>query len=1218
MARGLLWNGGLALALILLLGVPDPALGQAVGSNARISGTVTDSTGAVIPGASVDVEEINSGAQRATTANAVGFYSLDEVPVGSYRLTAVAEGFSNKVISPIELSVKQRVDLTIVLTPGTVVETVEVTGAALRLETQSSDVGGTVTGQILKQLPTRVRNPMELVHVVPGVTNSFVQGTGGGYYGANFDGKGGIEVWSTNNFSVAGGHRTNAVIMLDGIDVRSDNGGGTSQNVILSPDFIEEFRVQVNNYSPEYGQGAGVVNLVTKSGTNEFHGTVFNFLQNDNINANLFFNNSRGIGKPEFKRNQYGYAVGGPIAKNKLWFMHDLERLRQRGPRSEVGRVPTANEERGDFSGIYGGADVPVTLYNPFDTYMADGRVMRRPFSNNMIPASFKDSSGFIDNLIPYWPDPTRTGDLTGGGLPTNANNWAVNVGSLFDYDRLDLKLDYQPGNDHRVSWRFSRNTQFIPNVDLYGNIASPFLSGSITRPTTEWQATHTWMVTPTFIINSAFYYYWGQHIIPNPSQGFDPTPLGGPFADGSIVSAASSYNTGTSFPAIRPAGYQLLGTDSGFSGRDRRYQYAIGVSQIKGKHQFKYGAQMKPGYSDAFGENDRALVGRYDFSGGFTSGPDPLTPTAFTGNGFADLYLGLIDKGEFVNHFQNHAKAGQYAWYFEDTWKVSDRLTLNLGVRYDFSQPGAEVNDQNVKFDPFYANPVGELRGPNTGGGTVNDALGRPVMGAFLFATSPEFSGRRITDTDFSNISPRIGAAYRLNEKTVLRGGFAKLYWLTTYRALFSPSTNPFSAKTPVVGTVDGINPAVTIDNWFPNGIAAPVGKARGPMTDVGGALSGGVGGQKNPYSWQWNFGIQRELPGNALITVSYLGSMARRLPCPFFFCGAGVGEDVLKQLGPRLLESVPNPFYGITDPSGRLNPNLALINQKTVQRKQLMQDWPHYTYGSGLYIPPPASNSGFGLFTEEYPFKNSWHGMTLGYEKRYSDGIQLNVAYTMGKNLTNADSFEAGYLGPTIGYQNPRDISQEKSLSAEDTNYRLVISHVYDVPLGRGSKVGRNWHPVADAVVGGWQLSGVWTFQSGFPLPITVSPNNINHGWGQARPNMTSDARATTGSRGARIQQWVDPGSFSHPPPFTLGNASRLLNGVRGDGIKNFDVSLIKFFRISEDMNVEFRAEFFNLFNRPQFANPNMAFGSANFGLVSSTTGPSRYVQFGLKFNF
>ena len=1212
------------LAVALALVFTNVGYGQAVGANARVSGTVQDSSGAVIPNADLRIENLDSGAQRATVSNSVGAYSLDEIPRGNYKLTVSAEGFADTIVTPIALSVKQRVDLTVTLNPGTVVETVEVTGAALMLESQSSDVGQVVTSVSLKQLPTRVRNPIELVNITPGVTNSFVNGTGGGYYGANSDGKGGIEVWSTNNFSVAGGHRTNAVIMIDGVDIRSDNGGGTSQNIILSPDFIEEFKVQVNNYSPEYGQGAGVVNMVTKSGTNQFHGTVFNYLQNDNMNANLFFNNTRGVSQPEFKRNQYGYLIGGPIVKNKLWFIHDLERLRQRGPRQELRRVPTRAEDVGDFSGVFGGADQEIRIFNPFDTFEAtnpDGTTttMRRPFANNQIPTSMRDSSGFIDNLISFWPEPTIAGgDRTGGGLPTNANNWFKNVGSLFNYDRLNFKIDGQPSDSHRVSFRFGKNDQFIPNVDLYGNIASPFLSGSIDRPTREFQVTHTWTATPTIVVNSFFYRYWGRSIIPNPSEGYDPTPLGGIFEDGTIVAAANSFNTGTSFPAIRPAGYAILGSDSGFGGLDNRYQFGTGISQIVGNHQIKYGAVFRPRYSWSFNENDRALTGRYDFSGTFTQGPNPLSPDALTGNGFADLTLGLIGAGEFVNHFQATQAAEQYAFYFEDTWKVTSKLTLNLGIRYDWSTPGKEVNNQNVKFDPRFPNPVGQLSGPNTGGGTVNDVLGHQVLGAYIFADSAELPTRRVTDIDRSNIAPRLGFAYKLNQKTVIRGGVAKLYWLTTYRALFSPSTNPFSAKTAVIGTVDGINPNVEITNIFPNGIAEPVGAARGPLTDVGGSLSGGTGGQKNPYSWQWNFGFQREMPANSLLTVSYLGTRGRRLPCPFFFCGSGVGQDVLQQYGSSLLDEVPNPFFGLTDPSGRLNSALNLINQETVQRRQLLTEWPAYNYGGSIYIPPPASKAGFDIFQEEYPFQNRWHGLTVGYEKRYSDGLQAMIALTTGRSNTNADSFEAGYLGPVAGLQQNRDLSLERSLSAEDTSYRLAISHVYDLPLGRGHRLGGGWHPGIDAIAGGWQVSGIWSFQSGFPLPITTAVNNINHGWGTPRPNMSGDASVNSGNRGSRVQQWISPDAFSQPADFTYGNAPRLLNGARADGVKNFDVSLIKFFKISEDMNVEFRAEFFNLFNRPQFAIPNMGWGSATFGQVTGTTGPARYTQLALKFNF
>ena len=405
------------------------AYGQAVGANARLSGEVVDETGGVVARAGIKVEEIDTGAGRATVTNDAGYFSVDELPRGTYKLTASAPGFGDTVVSPIELQIKQRVSLTVTLKPGLVVETVEVTGSGLRLESQTSDIGQVVTNKSVKQLPTRLRNPIELVGLVPGVTNTFVQGVGGGYYGAGQQGLGGIEVWSTNNFSIAGGHRTNAVIMVDGIDVRADNGGGTSQNIILTPDFIEEFKVQVNNYSAEYGQGAGVVNMVTKSGTNELHGAVYDYLQNDDLNANDFFDNRGGRARPEQKRNQYGFVVGGPVyipgvhdGRNKTWFIADFEQLKQRAPSRESARMSTIAEEAGDFSGVFTEGTEHV-IYNPLDTFSdpATGNTLRRPFANNQIPASLRDPSGVVDNLIPFWPEPNRPGGDRGPGGASDA-----------------------------------------------------------------------------------------------------------------------------------------------------------------------------------------------------------------------------------------------------------------------------------------------------------------------------------------------------------------------------------------------------------------------------------------------------------------------------------------------------------------------------------------------------------------------------------------------------------------------------------------------------------------------------------------------------------------------------------------------------------------------------------------------------------------------------
>jgi hypothetical protein len=571
---------------------------------------------------------------------------------------------------------------------------------------------------------------------------------------------------------------------------------------------------------------------------------------------------------------------------------------------------------------------------------------------------------------------------------------------------------------------------------------------------------------------------------------------------------------------------------------------------------------------------------------------------------------VGLVGSGTADAGYTTANRSEYFATYFQDDWRVTPKLTLNLGLRWDMELPFEDRFNHYSRFSYTIPNPIGDESGPNTGGQSLNGYFvaldGRPLTGAVVWPSTPGY-GRRIDKADSHDFGPRVGLAYRLSNKLVFRGAFAKIYGLSPVSAPVSAVGPPGNTvSTSIVSTLDGIHPNVTVDNPFPSGFLTPSFDSQGLETLLGHQMwaPAANGVTHTPYSYQWNAGFEYELPANSVLSVSYAGSKGRYLTCPFFFCSDEIPYAEIQKFGAHVFDTVPNPFYGIiTDPT-------ASLSAPTVQLGQLLLNHPEYT---GLLNMIPATQGPHGN-----DFGSHWESMQVGLKKAYSHGLQMTLAYTLSKNITNADSFENGYLGPTANYQDMNDFSHERSLSAEDVTHRLVIAHVYDLPVGHGRQFGASWPSVLDKVAGGWQATGVITVSSGFPIAPYVSPDNRGAFGGAARPNLVGSPCISGISRGQRIIQDLNPAAFAFPAAFTFGDAPRLLNGCRADGMKNYDFSLIKDTQIREYAKLEVRMEAFNIFNRPQLSPPNATFGSAGFGSITSMANLPRYIQLALKIIF
>ena len=1195
----------LILNLFLAAGLAHVMQAPVYAQTATLVGQVADETGAVIPGVKLTLENLDTNVSIQGESNEVGYYRFSFLRPATYTLTAEQPGFTIATVENIILQINQTNDVNVTLNPSAVQEIVTVTASAVSLSTQTSELSEVVTERPVKQLPLLMRDPSSLVNLVPGVTADHrTQTRGLDRSGLSFQGR--------LTFVANGGVRAQANVMVDGVDVTFTHAAFNSVPIVLTPDITQEFQVMTNNYSAEFGRANIVLNYVTKGGTNEFHGNGYLFHQNDNLNANAFFLNRAGVGKTEARRNQFGGTLGGPILKNKLWFFGDWEKMIQARALTIVSRMPDSRELAGDYADLYTTAGDVIDVYNPFDTFTdGDNRVKRRPFVNNQIPASMINPFG--TKLGPFWAPPNNPGLRGPNGERTNIANLNIGGGSRVDWRRWDIKSDYQMGQNHRFMGRYSASLLLLPIVRVYNTPGETIALSNRNdqQPGRNAVFSWTWTAAPTLMITQAINHTWFRDYTPRVEGqlGFDVASLGGPFTDSKIVDYVNKWSGGVAFPQVSPSGYGRLSDPFPIDEPAANYSYQVGLIKSLGSHTLKFGfnAQRREMNQRAFeGEG-----GLYNFTGRFTNGPDPLLPSANTGNSIADLMLGLPAAGALNAGFSTATKSYYYGGYFQDDWRVTPQLTLNLGIRYEVEPPFHDRFDHFSRLDRTVRSPIADSVGPNTNGQTLDqyfqNLVGRPLLGGIAWPSLPGY-GRGIDTTDKNNIAPRLGFAYRATNKLVIRGGFARIYGLNPNSATVVAVGPPGNGEsTPIIGTIDGINPEVTIDDPFPFGFNEPAFDAEGLGTALGQRIWAGAanGVAETPYQWQWNLGFQYEMPDQSVLSVAYAASRQKTLTCALFFCSDQIAEKDFGSFRERVFDTVPNPFFGIiTDPTSPLS-------RETVQLGQLLKQQPQYTETLNTLPPWKGPNGN--------DFNASFESLQVSYKKT-TDDLTFTLAYTLSENITNSDSFENGFLGPATGYQDNVTFQNERSLSAEDVRHRMVAGWVYSLPFGRGQRFGAGMNPVLDKIVGGWEVGGILTFSSGFPVGRNfISPDRTGAFGGSNRSNLVGDpCLSTSRPRGDEIAQWVNPSAFAAPEPFAFGTTPRNLPGCRIDGIKNLDLTIIKHIPIKESLRAEFRAEFFNAFNRPQFQAPNMTFGSGSFGQVTVQENLPRVIQLALKIHF
>lgn len=1124
-----------------------------------LEGTVMDSSGGLIPGVKIAITNINTNSRYETETGPAGRFIAPSLAPGPYTVVAEAAGFRRMQRTGITLQVNQAARIEIVLEVGEVSETVEVTGEAPLLEASTSSIAQVIGNTSIVNLPLNQRNPFALVLLVPGVSGNV--GTG----------------FNSVNFSVNGGRPGTSEILLDGIPSSPTLVNPVQGfSVFPSVDAVQEFRVQTNNYSAEFGRSGGaVVNLIYKSGTNDFRGSLFEFLRNSKLDANDFFANSRGLPLASFKRNQFGASVGGPVTipkvyngRNRTFFFFAYEGLRQRSAANLLNSVPTAEQRAGDFTRTFNSAGALINIYDPATTTRVGNAFTRQLFPGNVIPTSRMDP--VARNVVRYFPLPNGPGDTF-----TGRNNFAAQGTSPTDINQWDLRGDHNINDNHRFFVRYSRRKLDIGLPDFFPSDILIAQTGTF-EPQNSMGAAfdYTWNVSPTFLTN--FRLGFGRMLLdfrPR-SDGFDPTELGFPTY---IRENADRMM----FPGFALTDYRGIG-DGGAQFRRNAFEtYSLhwANTKITANHTVKFGYEQR---LLRVNNTEAGLAsGQFNFNRAFTQGPNPNAASAVAGDTMGSFLLGHAASGTLTKQFKAVATVSNYfAWYIADDWKVSRKLTLNLGLRYELDVPRIERYDRMNTFDPTAASP---LAGP----------AGLPGLTGGLVFVGVDGNSRRQFPTDQNNLAPRFGFAYQVTGSTVIRGAYGFFYAPSATAAGGTVGNFGFRSDTPHVSSLDGVTPLNVLSNPFPDGFVAAPGAGLGLLSQLGTGIQAPLRDTIVPYSQNWNLNIQRQFRGNTMVEIGYVGRRGLKLN------ESQEGDYNLNQLRPEFLslgtglqQAVANPFRGLIA-SGPLA-------GATVPAGFLLRAHPQFTTVGPLFKTGASS---------------IYHSIQIKTEKRFSQGLTLLLSYTGGKLID--DYSRTAVVGRTSGMQNIYDRRSERAISLQDVAQRAVISYVYDLPFGRSRRFGSDWNRALDAILGGWQVNGITTFESGLPLSITTQ-NTANAGNSVLRPNNNGSSAELSGPISGRLNRYFDTSVFSQPAAFTFGNTGRTLPDVRAPGVRNLDFSLFKNFRVDEQRSFQFRTELFNAFNTPQFGFPNQNLNNIQFGLINSQANAPRQIQLALKFLF
>jgi hypothetical protein len=1109
---------------------------------ASVLGTITDPSGSAVPSATVTATNAATNVQAKTVTDQTGRYLLPTLQPGSYRIEAGAPGFKKYVHSNIELNVGQQIQIDIPMLVGEVTESVSVDSTVSAIETTSSSLGKVVSNRAILNLPLNSRNIYSLIFLTPGVAGSI---------GNNYN---------SMSYSVNGARASMMDTLIDGATASHPTVQGYSGiSAFPSVDAIGEFKVMGANFPAEYGRSAGsVLNVVYKSGTNNFHGTAYEFLRNSALDANSFYNNLRNVPLASFKRSQYGGTLGGPIKKDRTFFMTSYEGLRQGSFSTRTSTVPTALQKSGNFTETYAGANNPVLIFDPFTTRASGTSFIRDPFPGNIIPVNRMDRVG--QNYTKYYPAPN-----TQGVAWTNANNYYNQGSSVLNIDQFDFRVDHNLTSTQRIFTRYSyRNQDSLPAVLWPKELTAAETTNNERNRMHNGVIDYTVTAGPKTVINLRGGYARSLYFYENLGLGFKASELGFPEA----LNTAGGLSM---FPVVSASGFTGLGNQDNRRNAFVTYTMAGSVSRMMGAHTFKTGYDGR--LIQVNNRESRATSGTFAFTAGMTQGPTATAAAANRGNSIASLLLGTGSSGSLINSFKDVAATSWYtALYFQDDWRVTKKLTLNLGIRYDVDTPRTERYDRMNYFDPTLTSPLASRvpAYPNLKGGLVFVGVDGNPRTQYI--------------QDKNNFAPRIGFAYQLNSKTAIRGGWGNIYAISLQQAHGTVGPFGWRTQTAWVPSVDGITPNYLLSNPFPSGFDPITGSRLGAMTQVGSNVQAPVQETLTPYSAQWNFNVQRSLPGNMTLEVAYVGTRGLQLSRND---EGGLNLNQLDPsymaLGSQLNQTVDNPFFGIV--------TTGALSTARISRAQSLRPFPQFTDVIPLYSTGASSN---------------YHALQTTFSKRFSRGYQFEGSYTWAKAIQEG-----------LSHPNSYNLLMSRALADYDIAHRFVMSYIYELPFGRNRKFGSSWNRPMDLLLGQWQFNGFTTYQSGTPL--TISATNVA-GLFNSRglANNNGKSGRIEGDVHDRLNKYFDTSVFSQPAAFTFGNTSVTSPDLRSPTVRNWDLSVFKDFVVREGLRLQFRTEAFNALNAVRFGSPDTNVANANFGVIGTQANSPRQVQFGLKILF
>ena len=1073
--------------LLILAALPTPAQAQS-----RLTGTVTDATGAVIIGAEVKASNVSTGLTYTAVTNATGTYVLPSLPVGEYQLICEFSGFKKVRRGGVILETGYARTLDVALEVGAVTEAVEVKAATPLLESESSSVGQLIERSAVMNMPLESHRSGSLVRLMGNVA---------------FTSEASAEQIPV--FSIAGGRGRDQTWYLDG--VIDQNLTLVNHTLTMNPpaESLQEFKVEGNNSAAEFGRaGGGLILMTTRSGTNKYHGALYEFLRNDKLDARTFFSPS----KAPLRYNIFGTSVGGPIVKNRTFFFFNYEGSRRRTPSTITYVVPHAPEITGDFS-----RRTDVKVLDPLTATQ---------FPGNTIPASRIDPVG--QAFAKLYPAPNiAINDVTGAPR----SNYIVNVSDQLNQNFYTTRVDHNVSAKARVYGRYSYVE--APNI-AQGAFPNQFAdSRATTNANQQHNAMGSWIFNhlPNVMSEVRFVYF----------QKF-----GGPHALGTGSGKNGEFGlrgvNEDNLARVSPTGLTAIGSanQQEVNGPMTTIQVPYNLTWVKARHQIKSGFEFR--HSSNYHERNNLAGGSFSFT------------DRATGYGLATLLLGWTTSADILDALPEQQRSDGYAVYIQDDWKVTSKLTLNLGLRWEMDTPYWEESNRQNSFDLHAINPVS----------------GTP--GIVTFA-GRDGRSKYANNFDKNDFAPRFGFAYRAPWNVVVRGGYG-IQYMQSYGFLGQWPTLGFGIIQTFTSPDGGFTPAFR----FRDGMPLPVQESLGPGF---GAVAVGATTRTSPdflqqnfptgYMQQWNLGIQKQLGGNMLAEVAYVGNVGHKL------------------------SSTRNASLNM----------IPLTNGRGPARQdQRLRPFPQFS--DVLLAGPPWGNSNF-------------NSLNLKLEKRYSNGLNFMMNYTWSKFLDDQESQQeigggAGDYGS--GYTHTELRRLDKSLSGNDIRHRYIGSAVYDLPFGHG----RAWdisNRVFEKIAGGWRTGVIAEFRDGVPYGVVEQTNHTNTFSASQRPNLVRNPDLGGGrSRSTFIAQYFDTSAFQDPGVGVFGNSPRTI--CCGPGLASLDFSLQKRFALTEKAGLSFRTDCYNLPNRPNFADPNLSRGNAAFGRISGTRGTARLIQFNLRLEF